>query len=472
MRPNPDREAELEAQEENRLDRALAERGRQDELGKLPELLLRELKPFSDAELIAASLPHPHVFSDGEHGFFPVREVTVLASPPRVGKTSAEVGIAIRMALGLALGALPIAFRPSVLIYSAEDDRISYARKTLAHMLDCEQREIVRARIIVPDLNVPGVAQARQIVTSLNREPQASAMTEALIEAVMAMEDCPGLIVFETASTLSDADEDNRGHRTMIAALKRIAVETNSAVLLVHHTSQAANSKLPGLQVSTDDVRGATPLVANARQILMLVDLGSGEDPHPDNDLRTTLRAMLNVGPQDRVTALICLDSSKSKAPSPLFFRWEFTPVGPRCVELDPPPCFRGKPWRNVRQQVIAHHAKRRENAAEEKDTATRLKVLGAVRALCAGGAQPTVSKVKAVVGNRAHNTIRDVLDSCVAERLLLVTQEKVPRTKGESAVYRPAAEVTSPADEREFSEHEARDEPSGMVFYSERDIR
>ena len=45
--------------------------------------------------------------------------------------------------------------------------------------------------------------------------------------------------------------------------------------------------------------------------------------------LGETLRMAL-AGNDERVTALICLDSSKSRDPAPIFLRWDGTPYGPR----------------------------------------------------------------------------------------------------------------------------------------------
>jgi hypothetical protein len=156
--------------------------------------------------------------------------------------------------------------------------------------------------------------------------PMPSGTVAAIIEAVRPLLDGPvppGLLVFETASTLSEAEETNVGFRVLIQALRRIARALQLPVVLSHHVSQASLANLADLNLSTADIRGGTALVNNARQTALLVNLGSAGDPFPDTDARTLLRRLACPAVADRVTALVCLDSSKGVTPPPMFFRWD-----------------------------------------------------------------------------------------------------------------------------------------------------
>lgn len=226
----------------------------------------------------------------------------------REGKTTVVVGVAVATTIEHSMGQLNPPTNRRVVIYSAEDDRRQYARKIAAQvsLLGAQQAELVKRRILVPDLDSPDLASIRALVTVHDRNPITTGTDVALIEAIeplMWSDEPPILLVFETASTLSDADEDNRSHKMLIACLKRIARALNVAVVLVHHTSQAADNNLADLNVSTADIRGGTALVYNSRQNLMLVNLGSDIDPFPDSDARTVLRGLVAGAEDGRITA-------------------------------------------------------------------------------------------------------------------------------------------------------------------------
>lgn len=403
------------------------------------------LTPLSVAELDAARVPHAHAFMspDGKTGLFPTGEVTVIGAPGREGKTTAVMAIAMHYALGWALAGMAPREVQSVLIYSAEDDRAQYGRKAGAQYtkLTPDNAERFRKNLLIPDLHSPGIAAWREIVRLENRQAVRGAIVEPLIDAILALQqrECPpGLVIFETASTLSDADEDNPGHKAMIAALKHIAKRTGVAVVLVHHTSQAAANNLPELSISEADIRGGTTLVNNARQTHLLVNLASSRDPFPDNDARTLLRTLVAQGETERVTALVCLSSSKCAEPAPLFFRWHDTgDYGPRMVEITPPPHVAGKSWRAVRGLLSGARAEIRADKKAEQGQANVRLCVRAVHDLAERGEQPTARKVSVAAG-RSPTWARPYLDAAVEARQLMVVVESVPGGKGMADVFRP----------------------------------
>lgn len=401
------------------------------------------LTPMSDEELEASREPHSHVFQAGERGLFPLGEVSVIGARGREGKTTVVVGVAVATAIEHSMGRLHPPTNRRVVIYSAEDDRPQYARKIAAQvsLLGDRQAQLVKRRILVPELDSPDMSSIRALVTVADRNPITTGTDAALIEAIeplMLSDEPPILLVFETASTLSDADEDNRSHKMLIACLKRIARALNVAVVLVHHTSQAADNNLADLNVSTADIRGGTALVYNSRQNLMLVNLGSDADPFPEADGRTVLRGLVAGAEEGRVTALITLDSSKGMDPAPVFFRWVQTDFGPAAVEQESPQTIAGKPWRKVREMVMAERGNHRTEARSNARGATMTLVVRWVAKLHEQGKQPTARAVSVAAG-KSPGWAKPYLESAVDEGLVLATSEPVPRTSGPQIVYRPA---------------------------------
>jgi hypothetical protein len=407
---------------------------------------------WTEEEMEAAREPWPHAFQDRHTGLFPVGEVSILAAAGREGKTTVKIGAAVAMVTGHTLGDLaPIEGR-SVIVYSAEDDRAQYARKVAAQvsLMGQNARQIVMQRLLVPNLDDAGMMAAKTLVMVLDGHPVPSGTVEAIIEAIRPLQDQPvppGLLIFETASTLSDAEETNPGFRTLILALKRIARELSIAVVLSHHVSQASLAGLADLTLSTTDIRGGTALVNNARQTALLVNLGSDEDPFPEKDARTILRHMACPNTTARVTALVSLDSSKGITPPPIFFRWEQTDFGPAAIEEYPPPHVAGKPWRKVHEMVRAERAAAREEAKAErtagKVSAQIQDVLDAVAKLERGGqCQPvTARRIREVVGMGGAVMSR-VLAAAVADGHLSATTGKV--RGNEALIYRLSRGTTS----------------------------
>lgn len=395
---------------------------------------------FGDEELDAAAEPWPHSFADGETGLFPVGEVSVIAAPGREGKTFATIGLATAYALGLeVVGLRPQAHR-AVYIWSAEDDRRQYAKKirTRVARLGADDRERVLDRIRVFDLEREDLQHLRTLVTVIDREPMATGAHRTLIDAfkpTMGRDDAPGLIIFETASTLSDAEEDNRAFRVMVRTLKQVARELDCAVVLVHHTSQASMSNLATLELSTADIRGGTALVSNSRQNALLVNLGSDDDPYPDADARTILRRMAFPNEAGRVSVLVTLDSSKSMTPRPVFFRWQVTADGVACVVTPPAREVQELSWRALHRRLRGARAEQRQTQRDGERDGKIDHVVELVQAIEADGGQATARAVSIRAG-RSATWAQPHLDRAVDVGRLVRALEHVARA-GETTVYR-----------------------------------
>ena len=407
------------------------------------ERLQDALAPWSMAELDASREPWPHVFRWYERGLFPMGEVTVVGARGREGKTTIMMAVATALATERGLADLrPLAGR-SVVIYSAEDDRRQFARKVAAQRSLVPDSDVIQLqrRIIVPDLNADGMEPLRRLVTEFERRPISTGTDQAIMEALAPMMRSgqpPALLIFETASTLTDTDEDNRAYATLIDCLKRVARTLNVAVVLVHHTSQASDSTLADLSISTASIRGGTALIYNSRQNLLLVNLGSKADPFPVNDARTVLREIVAPGYEERITALIAMETSKADDPSPIWFRWVHTDYGPAAVELEPPAHIVGKSWRKVREMAMAERGSKRDEARASARDAGAGTVMKVVAQLHAAGKQPTARAVSIAAG-KSPTWATPYLAQAAHDGLLRAASEKVPHTRGMTMVYRPA---------------------------------
>ena len=417
---------------------------------ELAQAIANALQPLNQDDITRAAIPHPHAFTKGDAGLFPEAEVTVIGAPGREGKTTLMMAIATHYALGRPLAGLAPAEIRSVLIYSGEDDRGQYARKAAAQWarLGTTDQALLLNNLLIPDLHSPELSAWREIVRLENRAPVRGPVVETLIEAILALatrEYPPGLAIFETASTLSDAEEDNPGHKALIAALKHIAKRTGLAVILVHHTSQAAASSLPDLTISEADIRGGTTLVNNARQTHLVVNLASTADAFPESDARTVLRSLVAPGEQDRITALICLSSSKAADPAPIFMRWEnVAPYGPRMVEVQVPARLAGRSWRALRGELSGARAEMKADKKAESGMANVRLVVKAVADIQENAEQPTANKVSTACG-RNPGWAKPYLNAAVEQGELVRSTESVPRSNGLVDVYRLAGEVVIP---------------------------
>lgn len=402
------------------------------------DALAGALRPFTAADYEQASTAHPHAFMDADSDagvLFPLGEVTVMAAQGREGKTYTIVSVVAAYVRGVRVAGLDPASNRSAVIYSAEDDPIQYARKVLA-LGELHGQGAWRDRIIVPNLEADGIAEWCQLVQMVERRAVRGEAVDALVEAMrplMASDTPPGLVVFETASTLTEADEDGSGHKALIFAVRKVARAHQVACVLVHHTSQQAASNLPTLNVSVADIRGATTLTFNARQCLMLANLGSDAEPFPDTDARTMLRRLVAPGCAGRVTVLIPLDTSKGMNPAPVFMRWQATPKGPALVELLPPPDVAGKKWPRVLAMLRGQRA---ELQAEAKDSALQAKLDKVVAAVASLDRPASARAISEEAGHAAGWADR-YLRAAVQAGLLITVEARIPNTKGTTTVYR-----------------------------------
>jgi hypothetical protein len=409
-----------------------------DEIGQLMRKRTRK-------DLEAARAPYPHLFRLGDSAAFPRAEVSIIAGPGREGKTSAIIAIAVAGATGRDLGRQPAEFGPfSTVIFSAEDSVEQYDGKLDSQLarLPTRDQDNVLDRVRVVDLDTIKSRVGPLVRMDHGMVLPNLALIDAICEAcwrpidagtVDGEWDAPlGMIVLETVSTLSDAAEDNVGLRVFADAAKQIARRLGVAVVLAHHTSQASAINLSTLNISQADIRGGTALIGNTRQTWLLVNLGSEADPFGEKDARTHLRQMVALGRKERVSALVCLDSSKSLDPPPVFFAWDHTRQEP----IEPPGELGGMHWRRLHRELGKARVELAEDEKEQKRENEVRRCIALVQRLEGNKTQPTARAVSQLAG-RSSTWAGPYLVRAEQLRLLVGRDEHVPRTRGLTRVYR-----------------------------------
>ncbi len=420
------------------------------------------LTPATDEEWAAAATPDPHLFGDGETGLFPIGEATVLGAPPRAGKTTLMVHLATQVALGRTVVGLPSKCG-RVVIYSREDDRRQYTRKLRAACSQLSPQDAARARaaVIVPNLRAPGIREASALIDicEKRRRPIETPVVDALVRALRPHVECDDpvrLLVFETASTLSHAEEDNKGLGALAAALKKIAQDLGVAVVMTHHLSQEGTKALQSLDLTPAVIRGATALIGDTRQILLLVDLGSEEEPFPDSDQREVWRRYLQQSPFNphrgaRLSALVPLDTSKARDPLPLVTAWCRTDDGPAMTTVALPEQIEQMRWRRMRGVILAWGAAQAKKAKGDRQTTTANaeieEVVAAYRMVVDAGGVPTANAI-AKVHSRGKDFVAARLAAAVKANVFTTSIEQVHRgPPGGTMIYTLVEHRDAPAD-------------------------
>lgn len=238
-----------------------------------PEL---ELVPISiRAALAAPPLDYTHLLP----GLIP-GSVAALVGPGGSSKTTLALQIAIARALGLpvAHGLFPALDAPlRVAVISAEDPEDVF-RDRLRRIVPAELG-VERQFDLLTHSDVIAKIEDRLLVYSLAgqdmRIVRRKAQTPALRQIIASTRDCD-LVILETASRLHDGDENAASDMSaLVSAVERLAKETKAAVLLIHHSSKAADYNSRG--DSQHAARGSSAFVDNVRWVGNLFPLGEDE---------------------------------------------------------------------------------------------------------------------------------------------------------------------------------------------------
>ena len=201
-------------------------------------------------------------------------EITVLAAPGGVGKSSLAIGMSVAVVTGKRLLEEAIYGKNLTALYiNAEDSRLEMQRRVWAFCLE--------HRLSEQDLNrffLLGADDWRtQRISFLRTEKGASLLNDegiAFLEMLLA-ELGPNLVVLDPLVALCGGGNlnDNAAMSLVMRALKRLANKFDCAILLLHHTRKGGDLS------SAEAIGGASAIVNLARRALMAVPMTSEEAP-------------------------------------------------------------------------------------------------------------------------------------------------------------------------------------------------
>jgi hypothetical protein len=234
------------------------------------------------------------------YGFDLVRgEITVLASPGGLGKSSLAIGMAVSIVTGKEI--LDEKIRGSdlkVLLINAEDSTDEIRRRVWAFCRAHNVAEHELGRLYAAGADDPRV-QALSFLRT-NQKGQSELNASGFAQLRLAHQNLsPDVIILDPLVALcaSGNMNDNASMSLVMRALKTLAAEFDCAVLLVHHTRKNAEAG------AADAISGAASIVNLARRAIMPVTV-STEEATP-----------LGILPSERLRHFKLVDAKSNLAP-------------------------------------------------------------------------------------------------------------------------------------------------------------
>jgi RecA-family ATPase len=199
-------------------------------------------RPLISAPDYIVPLDRPYVIK----GLLLTGQVSMLAGPPNIGKSSVISCLAANVALGRNIG--PWRVKRSLVLYVAAEDPEGIAERTAGHWMeapgDISHFYILGCSADLTDAAV--MAEFKRHTAQLKAKTGADQL----------------LIVFDTLNLcIGDSDENSsRDMGSAVANPREIARDLDAHVMLVHHTSAGDQGK----------ARGSSALPANIDTLLML----------------------------------------------------------------------------------------------------------------------------------------------------------------------------------------------------------
>ncbi len=202
-------------------------------------------------------------------------EVTFLAAPGGAGKTALAIGRAIEIATGIEILEEKIyqAHPLKVLYINAEDSGAEINRRIYAFWL--AHADKLRGQNL-DRLYVAGTDDARvQRLSFLKTEKNFSTLNQDAFQVLKSALDTfqPDLLVLDPLVAFCGGGNmnDNAVMAQVIGELKRLATESNCAVLIIHHTRKGGDKD------NAEAISGASAMVNLARRALMLMPMTESE---------------------------------------------------------------------------------------------------------------------------------------------------------------------------------------------------
>lgn len=216
-----------------------------------------------------ANIPHRHWL----YGVDLVRgEITLLAAPGGVGKSSLAIGMSVSAAVSRALLKERVWDSPLTSLYvNAEDSASEMRRRIWAFCLHhgIDEQDLERFLMLGAD------DRYVQQLSFLRTEKGASLLDEAGIQQLEGILNtlCPDVLVLDPLVALCGGGNlnDNAAMALVMRALKRVANKYDCAILVLHHTRKGGDLS------HADAIGGASAIVNLARRALMAVPMSPEE---------------------------------------------------------------------------------------------------------------------------------------------------------------------------------------------------
>lgn len=343
--------------------------------------------------------------------YIPAGKPTLLAAAGGTGKSTLIAKLAISITTGTPFFGCEVD-PGTVVIVTAEDDREDYRRRLypLTILLDAEEVALVERRLIIIDLG----GTTKTLVEG-GHTPKVSDFADDLGREIARIAPGAKLIIFETMSKLSFADENaNNGVACFVAAVERVASYTGAAALISHHTSKESARKA---QTDAAAGRGGSALADNCRSVMVLAAPSKpGDVTEPD------VKAIATTFSPDALAArrLLILRHAKSNhaRAAPLLAMKRVD--GPLLVPISPGPELR-------RDAATAFARRLADLAAQAPDLPLSQKLL----------------KKKANWLGVTQGDVPELLNACVRDGLVEVYEARGARG-GPFTAYRPKHGTTS----------------------------
>lgn len=194
-------------------------------------------------------------------------EVTIVAGMGSMGKSMFQLTCAAHFALGKDFGSYKLKV-PDVpmrsLVYNGEDDVTEQSRRLYGICLQFNfDYNIVKSNILLLDDR-----QGELTLATLNRNvPQVNQQAAQWLIQLARQNDIDIIFADPLVNLHALNENDNAQMRFIIKVLQNIARETNTALLVAHHTGKGGMNKEKG---DADAIRGASALVNSPRIALLL----------------------------------------------------------------------------------------------------------------------------------------------------------------------------------------------------------
>lgn len=198
-----------------------------------------------------------------------LRKVSMIGAVGSAGKSSIGLALAAHLALGMPFGSHHTHGRCKTIVYNGEDDLEEQSRRLLALCIAYGfDYDTVREHVMLlsyEDVNMKIVAVNGRIAS------RNDVVVNALIDIAKAGD--VGCIILDPLIDLHHCDEsDSAQMNTVMSTLQELAAESNTAVLIMHHTTKAGTDKQENRIGNMDIFRGASGIAYKCRAAFTLMD--------------------------------------------------------------------------------------------------------------------------------------------------------------------------------------------------------